>query len=542
MDSWPQNPTIGLMPAEAARRWPDREALVFEGRRWTYRELDDEIARVARALIGIGVGRGDHVALWLSSKPQFIFLFFAIIRIGAVAVPMSTRYRRIEVEHVLRRLDCAVLILSPQVGSADLAALAREVLGLDANPAAGGKVAVADFPTLRRIILAEPGDMPGALSWDDFLGHADDAPIGEVARRAQAVSPDDMALICQTSGSTGLPKGAMLNHRVIRLGFDRTATQGFAESDVHIHFLPLFHSFGLLVLTFHSILTGGRIVLLDRFDAAEVVRLVDREKATTLHGFDTHYRDILAFGDLHPEYDLGSLRFALFPAGPESLSGIVEEVNRRLCPTGSGYGLTETSTTVTATPGDATLDQRARASGMPMPGVELRILDPDTGRDLPPDAPGEILVRYYGLMTGYYKQPGATAEALDAAGWLHTGDMGLLRPDGHLRYLGRYKDLIKVGGESVSPAEIEHLLLRMEGVAEIAVVAAPDPRLREVPAAFVVPEPGATITLEAVERFCTGQIASYKVPRRVIAVDTLPRLPDGKVFRRALRERLAETG
>lgn len=532
---WFPKQTLGGLPGRAAERWGERPAIVHDGRRWSHAELDREVDRTARALIGAGVREREHVAIWLTNRPEFLFLYYAIIKVGAVAVPLNTRLRSADAAVMLEDCDAATLVMMPRSGPVDYAAIIREVLG---PPAADG-IHSSPLARLRRIILTAPGEVPGALGWDPFLALADGVASSELERRAAAVDPDALATIWYTSGTTARPKGVMLSHRSIRLGAERSAVMGVSAADVYLNYLPLFHSYGLGFVALHSILRGASQVLMERFDGDEAVRLIAEERVTTVHGFDTHFRAMIDARHRHPELDLTSLRVANLAAGPDVVVDTALAANRELCPTVSAYGMSETATAVAVTFLDGSVDQRVRGSGYPLPGVELRIVDPDTGADLPAEETGEILVRYYGLMLGYYGQPEATREALDDDGWLHTGDMGLMRADGHLRFLGRYKDMLKVGGENVSPAEIEHLLRQMSAVRDVAVVGCPDPRLQEVPAAFLVTAPGIEITIREVEEFCRGKLASFKVPRRVVVVGELPMTSAGKVLKRVLRESLA---
>ena len=345
-------------------------------------------------------------------------------------------------------------------------------------------------------------------------------------------------MIMYTSGTTGYPKGVMLSHVIIRRCVERAAVVGLTENDVQLCYLPLFHIYALAYICLQSILTGGCQVLTASFEPEESLRLIEAEKVTTLHGFDTHYRELMDAKPRSGGASTASLRFSHFTTGLENTVPIAARTQTELCPSIAGYGSTETGSGFTQTFLDATLDQRIRASGYPLPGVEVRIIDPDTGVDLPRAVEGEILVRSFGNMLGYYDDPDATARAIDSDGWFHTGDAGILRADGHIRFVGRYKDIVKVGGENVSPAEVEYLLMQMPGVAQVAVVGCPDERLHEVVAAFFVTVPGASLTQADVDRFCRGRVASYKIPCHVIVVDELPMTPSGKVQKHLLRAAL----
>jgi len=538
MNEWFPKRTIGMLPAEAARRWGECEALAFKDQRWTYRQFDIEVDGVARALIASGVEVGEHVAMWIPNRPQFLFLYYAIIKVGAVVVPLNTRFRTMDLDYALRQSDCATLITVDRSGPVEYGKMAAEVLGpIEVLP--NGRVRSSTCPKMRRVIVLDQGeDVPGALSWQAFLTGESAVPDADLAARAAAVDPDGASMIMYTSGTTGYPKGVMLSHMIIRRCVERLAAMGMTKADVLLNYLPAFHMYSLGHIMLQSILSGAKQVLTETFDPTESLHLIATERVTALHGFDTHYRELIEAKRREPSVDLSSLRIGLLTAGLENVVPIAMETQRQLCPTVSALGSTETASAFSLTFLDGTLDQRTRASGYPLPDVDVRIIDPITGLDVAPGEQGEILVRAYGNMIGYYNNPTATAEAIDVEGWFHTGDICVMREDGHVRFVGRYKDLLKVGGENVSPAEVEYMLLQIPGVEQVAIVGFPDPRLHEVVAAFVVPAPGMSVTLELVDGFCRGKIASYKIPRRVIVVEQLPMTPSGKVQKHLLRKQL----
>ena len=530
--------TIGELPAAAAARWPDREALVFGDRRWTFAEVEAEVDRAARALVALGVAPGDKVALWLMNRPEWIFLLFAIIRVGAVLVPLNTRFREDDVRFVVGHANATTLIQSDRSGPVDFLAQTRNVLpGLGAH--AAGDPADAAFPDLRRVITVGNAPSDGVLWWEDCLARADEVPAAAITARAAAVGPDDTALIIYTSGTTGFPKGAMHGHRCIRAKVDRAQRLGITADDVFLCYLPLFHLYGLADLALMFPVTGSRLVLTEGFDPEESVRLIERERVTMVHGFDVHYQGLMDARD-RLDADVSSLRLGSIPAGAEDTLPVVRRILREFCPVVSAYGLTEGWCCAAIGFPDGSEEQRTSTSGFPMPGYEFRVIDPDTGADRPTGEPGEILLRSYLVTQGYYREPELTALAIDADGWLHTGDLGTLRTDGHVRYLGRFKDMLKVGGENVSPLEVEGYLLERHPLLQIAIVGYPDARLDEVPVAFAVPAPECVLgeaELEAaIIASCRGRLASFKIPRRVLVVPALPMTASGKVQKHLLRD------
>ncbi len=529
---WIEKQTFGDLIDRAARRWPQREALMFEGRRWTFAEQRDEVDRAAKALLAAGVRAGDHVCLWLANRPEFVFLFFAVAKIGAVLVPINTRFRTRDMAYIVTQSDSTTLIAADRAHGVDYLAMIEELLpglrGADATA-----LAIDNAPLLRRVILlGEP--VAGTLDWQALLAAGAAVSDAELERQAAAVDPDATVYIMYTSGTTGFPKGVMQGHNVVRNIFDNANRLGITPDDVLVDYLPLFHAFAVYKALLMSPATGARHVLMSHFDAGEALRLIEAERGTMINGFDTHYKDLLE----HPSRasrDVSSLRAGVCAAGMLSSEPIARRA-QALYRTMSGYGMTEIGVGVTGTFLDTDEETRVTMSGWPLPGYEIKIVDPASGAAIADGQVGEICVRGYQVMQGYYKKPQETAETIDADGWLHTGDSGFLRADGCLRFLGRYKDLLKVGGENVDPTEVEGLLLDDPRINHVAVVGVPDPRLAEVPAAFVIREAGATLNEADVIALCRGRIASFKLPRHVFFVDAFPMTGSGKIQKYLLRQ------
>jgi fatty-acyl-CoA synthase len=526
---WFEPTTIGALPERAARRWGVREALCFKERRWTFAELAAGVDRVARGLIALGIRRGDKVALWLPNRPEWIEIAFAAIKIGAVLVPVNTRLRTDDVAYILEQSDSATLILAGRAGPVDYLAMVRELAPLGAAPGA------SRLPKLERIVLLGDERQPETVPWADVLGSGSPAGAGALALRAAAVDPGDLAFLMYTSGTTGFPKGVMHGHAMIRNVTDRAFRLAVSEQDVIMMYLPLFHLFAFSEGMLTSMVTGARQVLTEGFDAAESLELIARERATMLHGFDTHFKELCEAHARQPR-DVSSVRTGILGAGMASSVPIARRARTLFGPLVSGYGMSEFGVGASIGALDSTEEQSCEASGYPAPGYEIRVVDPTTGRDQPSGTPGEILVRGYTLMRGYYEKPEATAAAVDREGWMHTGDMGTLRPDGHLRFMGRYKDMLKIGGENVDPMEVEAYLMSHPGINLAAVVAYPDARLSEVGVAFVRRAPGKALTEEDVLAHCRGRIASFKIPRHVVFLDDFPMTSSGKIQKVKLRE------
>jgi fatty-acyl-CoA synthase len=526
---WFEKATLGGLPARAALRWGDREAIVFRDRRVSFSDVAAGVDRVARGLMAVGVRPGHTVALWMVNRPEWIEAAFAVLKIGAVLVPINTRLRTDDVAYILGQSDAGTLILGERSGPVDYLGMVRELVPADTAPGTGR------LPRLQRLVVLGEEPRAGTVPWARLLARAADVTPASLAERADAVDPEGLAFLMYTSGTTGFPKGAMHGHRIIRNVTDRAFRLALTERDVIMMYLPLFHLFAFSEGMLTSMVSGARQVLTEAFDPDESLALIARERATVLHGFDTHYKELCEAHARQPR-DVASVRTGIFAAGMASSTPIARRARALFGPLVSGYGMSEFGVGAAIGSLDSTEEQSCEASGYPAPGYEIRVVDPDSGRDQPTGTPGEILVRGYTLMRGYYDKPEATAAAIDADGWMHTGDMGLLRADGHLRFVGRYKDMLKIGGENVDPMEVEAYLMSHPAINQAAVVSYPDSRLSEVGVAFVRCQPGSLLTEAEVLAHCRGRIASFKIPRHVIFVESFPMTSTGKIQKVALRD------
>ena len=534
MTDWYPKRRFGDLPDEMAVRFPNREALVFEDERYTFAELKDEIDRAAKALMALGVARGDHVSLWLNNRSEWIFLMYALAKVGAVQVPVNTRFRTNDLEYVLRQSDSAMLITHDTSGPVDYLDMVRQVVAL---PTEGERVDDESFPELGRVVIVGDGDYEGTVSWAAALARAENVSDDELAERAGAVDPDDAVFMMYTSGTTGFPKGVLHDHRLIRNVEERAFRMAVTENDTIMSYLPLFHAFGYSEAALMSMATGARQILTATFDPDESLDLVERERATIAHGFEAHMQMLCDAQEARPR-DLSSLRTGLFAAGMHSATPVARRGERVMAPLKalSAYGMTEMWIGAALSALDDDPPHRLETSGYPAPGYAFKVVDPETGEQQPDGVPGEVRVKSYALMKGYYKKPKETAESYDADGWFCTGDMAEHHADGYIRFLGRFKDMLKVGGENVDPMEVEGLLLEHPAVQQVAVVGLPDRRLAEVPVAFVEPKPGAEVEAEDILAYCRGKVASFKIPRHAVFLDEFPMTASGKIRKVELRE------
>ena len=535
MTDWYPKKRFGDLPRDMARRFPDREALVFKNERYTFAELGSEIDRAAKALMALGVERGDHVSLWLNNRSEWVFLMYALATVGAVQVPVNTRFRTNDLDYVLRQSDSAMLITHDTSGPIDYLDMVRQVVDL---PGEGNAVADASFPELGRVVIVGDGEYPGTASWSAALSAAETISDADLAARADAVDPDDPVFMMYTSGTTGFPKGVLHDHRLIRNVEERAFRMAVTENDTIMSYLPLFHAFGYSEAAMMSMATGARQVLTETFDPDEALDLIERERATIAHGFEAHMQMLCDAQEAKPR-DLSSLRTGLFAAGMHSATPVARRGERVMAPLKalSAYGMTEVWVGAALSALDDDPPHRLETSGYPAPGYEFKVVNPDTGEQLPDGAPGELRVKSYALMKGYYKKPKETAESYDADGWFCTGDMAERHADGYIRFLGRFKDMLKVGGENVDPMEVEGLLLEHPAVQQVAVVGLPDRRLSEVPVAFVERKPDADIEADDILAYCRGKVASFKIPRHAIFIDEFPMTASGKIRKVELREK-----
>jgi fatty-acyl-CoA synthase len=496
-----------LTTAEALRRAatiaPDIEAIVASDGRLTYRELEARVAAIRAALVAHGVRRGDHVGLCLGNGHRWISLFLALGSIGAVTVPVNTRFLGAEMAYALRQSRVKLLFTTDRFLKIDFIAMLRGICrSID------GALPDPALPDLRGIVVLGDDVPSGAMAWTAFLGEAAEPAPPDCA-------PNDVLLIQYTSGTTSFPKGVMLPHsNMLANAFFSGGRMGLRVADRFHSARPFFHVAGSTLSVLSCLQHVATLVTMDRFEAGEALMLMERERCTHFSGNDTMALMLLN----HPDraHRTLHLRGAWAAASPTIVRRIIDELGARECVV--GYGLSEASPNISQSSWWESEDIRASSRMLPQPGLQLRIRGAD-GADCPPGQPGEILARGWSVMRGYFDKPEETAKALDAEGWLSTGDLGQLGEDGRLEFLGRMKDIIRVGGENVAPAEIEDILHRHPKIRQAQVVGVPDARLMEIVSAFVIlnddceAEPGEIIA------WSREHMAGYKAPRHVWIVD-----------------------
>jgi len=518
----------------AAAQFAGREALVDGDVRLSFEDLASEIGRAARATVGAGIEAGDRVAIWAPNMAEWVVAALGAVSAGGVLVPINTRFKGPEAAYILEKSGARVLFTVSGFLGTDYVALLREC-GVVPGTTSG---AVG----LERVVVLR-GEVPeGAEGWEDFLAGATATPSEDAERRASAVTGDDLADIIFTSGTTGRPKGVMTTHaQNMRVFASWSEIVGLREGDRYLIVNPFFHTFGYKAGILASLMQGATIIPHAVFDARSVLARVADERVTMLPGPPTLYQSILNEPD-REKYDLSSLRLAVTGAAVvpvEMIKRMRSELTFRTVVT--GYGLTEVTGTATMCRPEDDPDTVATTSGRAIPDVEVRVVD-DSGGELPRGQPGEVVIRGYNVMRGYWADEEETRAAIDADGWLHSGDIGVMDERGYLRITDRKKDMFIVGGFNAYPAEIENVLLEHPQVAQVAVVGVPDKRMGEVGAAFVVPRTRggtgeAPVDAGALMSWARERMANYKVPRYVEFVEALPLNASGKVLKYELRER-----
>jgi acyl-CoA synthetase (AMP-forming)/AMP-acid ligase II len=514
--------TIPAVVRAAAEQFAALEAVVDGASRPTFADVAESVELVERALIASGVQPGDRVGIWAPNGLDWILTSFAVYGVGAILVPINTRYKGEEVAGLLHSAEVTMLFTVTDFLGTNYVELLDGLEGLD---------------TVREMVVMS-GPVPGgSTSWPSFLERAERVTPGEVAAREMAINPDDPSDIIFTSGTTGLPKGAVLRHRAsVETYLQWSKGVGLQEGDRMLVIYPFFHTAGLKSGVLAAFLRGVTLVPHAVFEVRSVVDRVADEQITVLPGPPSIFQSILNLPDF-ASFPLASLRLSVTGAAVVPVELIARmKSDLRLDTVITAYGLTETHGTVTICEQSDTIETIATTVGHPLDGLALRIVD-DDGNDQPTGQPGEVLVRGFNVMNGYFNAPEATAAAIDAGGWLHTGDVGYLGEDGYLRIVDRKKDIFIVGGFNVSAAEVESIILRRDDVAQVAVVAAPDERMGEVGAAFVVPRSGHHPDPAEVISWCREHMANFKAPRYIQLVEALPTTSTGKIQKPELRNR-----
>jgi fatty-acyl-CoA synthase len=532
--------TIGLHFDRVVERFAERDALVVRHQqlRWTYRELKDRVDALGAGLLALGLEPGQRIGIWSPNNSEWVLTQFATAKAGLILVNVNPAYRVAELEYALNKSGCVALIATARFKTSDYLGMLRE-LAPELAHAAPGNLHAARLPELRLAISIGAEAEPGIVPFADIAGLGGDKERRRLAALAETLQFDDPINIQFTSGTTGFPKGATLtHHNILNNGFFIGRAMKFTEADRLCIPVPLYHCFGMVLGNLACLTHGAAMVYPgEAFDPLTTLETVEAEHCTALHGVPTMF---IAEMD-HPDFtrfDLSSLRTGIMAGSPcpiEVMKRVVASMH--LSEVTIAYGMTETSPVSFQSSTDDPLERRVSTVGRIHPHVEAKIVDAE-GRVVPRGAPGEFLTRGYCVMLGYWNDPERTAESIDAAGWMHTGDLATMDDDGYCNIVGRIKDMVIRGGENVYPREIEEFLYRHPKIQDVQVIGVPDPRYGEELCAWVRLRSGEQATAEDIREFCRGQIAHYKIPRYIKFVDQFPMTVTGKIQKFLMREEM----
>ncbi|MCX7646504.1 MAG: AMP-binding protein [Rhodobacteraceae bacterium] len=534
--------TIPEVLADTVARFGPSEAAVFpaHGIRWTWEALAAEVDALAGGLLELGLTRGDRLGVWAPNRPEWLLAQFATARIGVILVTINPAYRVHELEYALRRTGCAALLLAERFRGSDYVAMLREIAP-ELEAAAPGALAAARLPDLRSVIVMADRAPPGCLAFADVAGLGRGMPRARLDAASAALDRNEAINIQFTSGTTGLPKGATLTHRnIVNNAAFVTAQMALTEADRLCIPVPFYHCFGMVMGTLGCVTKGAKMVVpAEGFDPGATLAAVAAERATALYGVPTMFVAMLEHPDFDA-FDLSSLRTGIMAGAPCPIE-VMKRVQGRMHmrEVTIAYGMTETSPVSFQSSVDTPLEKRVASVGRVHPHVEVRIVD-EAGNTVPVGAQGELLTRGYSVMQGYWEDPEQTAKAIDAEGWMHTGDLARIDAEGYCNITGRVKDMICRGGENVYPREVEEFLYTHPDVSQVQVFGIPDRRLGEIVAAWIVPKPGARPTEEGIRAFCQGRIAHFKIPAVVRFRESLPMTVTGKPQKFLMRAAMVE--
>jgi fatty-acyl-CoA synthase len=533
------NKTMGDVIKDTVSRFPENPALICPqfNVRYSYSQLYDQCRKMARGLLALGIKRGDHVSVWTTNVPEWVYLQFALGMVGGVLVTINTNYQSHELEYILKQSDSTALFLIDTYRDTSFYDTVRKILPeLDSHQP--GKLVSAKLPLLKNVIyIGGKENPPGMFKFSDLINRGEKTTEQELDDRMNSLSDDDVINMQYTSGTTGFPKGVMLTHHNIvnnaRMVGD---VMGLTEKDSLLIQVPVFHCFGCVMSTLNCVYHGSTMVILEYFDPQKALETMAQEKCTAVNGVPTMFVTILHHPDFD-RYDLTSLRTGIMAGAPCPIE-TMNQVNTKMhcSEIVIAFGQTESSPVMTMTRRDDPVELRVATVGCLLPDIEGKIIDPESGQELPAGTQGEIITRSACVMKGYYKMPEATTEAIDKDGWLHTGDLGKVDENGYFKVTGRIKDMIIRGGENIYPRELEEFLFTHPTVVNVQVIGIADQKYGEQVLAVIQLKNGHKTTAEEFIEFCKGKIARHKIPKYWEFVDSYPMTASGKIQKFKMKE------
>lgn len=531
------NITVGDMLSNIAKKYPTKLAVKYIEVNYTrtYYEFNKEVDKYAKGLLGMGIGKGDHVAIWATNYPEWLILFFATARIGAVLVTVNTNYKEAELEYLLSNSDSKALFICDGIKDIDCEKIIYSVCP-ELKTSKPGELHNEKLPFLRYVVSLDNW-YDGMYNWSQIPYFGVLISNEEFNAIKHSIDPDDVVNMQYTSGTTGFPKGVMLTHNnIVNNGKAIGDCMKFSSKDKLCIPVPFFHCFGMVLAIMAAVTHGAAMVPLLWYTPMKVMHAVEYEKCTAVHGVPTMFIRILEHRDFG-RYDFSSLRTGIMAGSPCPVKVMRDVVDKmHMSEITITYGQTEASPACTMTTVDDPLEIRVNTVGKEMPFMETKIVDPDTGEDLPDGTPGEFVVRGYNVMKGYYKMPEATAAAIDKDGWLHTGDLAIRDSGGYYRITGRIKDMIIRGGENIFPKEIEDFIYTHPDVVDVQIVGVPSEKYGEEAYAFVIKRPGSSVTEKDIQTYVANNMARHKVPSYVEFIDQMPMTASGKIQKFVLRD------
>ena len=534
--------TLGANFDAAVKKWGARDALIVRHQniRWSYLELQEKVNEFAAGLLNLGLEPGDRVGIWSPNNSEWVVVQYATAKAGLILVNINPAYRVAELEYAINKVGCKALILASSFKSSDYVAMVGE-LAPEISKSTPGNISCGRLPSLKTVIQIGGKTNDGYFDFGQIPGLASDKDFERLKVLSDELQFDDPINIQFTSGTTGFPKGATLTHfNVLNNGYFTGEGLKFTSSDKLCVPVPLYHCFGMVLSNVAALTHGAALVYpAEAFDPLTVLETVEAERCTALHGVPTMF--IAELG--HPnfkEFDLSTLRTGIMAGSPcpiEVMRRVVDEMHCKEMVI--AYGMTETSPIITLTETDDPIEKQVTTVGRISPHVEVKIID-DSGRIVAPGKTGELLSRGYNVMQGYWDDPELTAESIDVAGWMHTGDLATMDEEGFCNIVGRVKDMVIRGGENIYPREIEEYLYRYEKISDVQVFGVPDEKFVEELCAWIILKSGETATEDDIREFCNGQIAHYKIPRHIRFVDAFPMTITGKVQKFAMRDTMIE--